>query len=507
MENNAILNQNEIEANKFAAKVMMLTNGFVVLVYLLDILKVFDIPVRMMTVSMLIAATLLTIPFVIVFFLKRQEPWVKYVSVTASILMVTTLTAILNYHVILIFAYPLAISSLFFSRQLSLYTTILSVSLFSVAQLMTVPLNAIEDSNMAGIYNIVAHGIVPRAILLILLAYIFIILSKRTHNMLANIMGAREQEELLNKTLAISRKSADVSNVIARSVENLSMMTEGTTKANEGIAESTSRIAEGSKDSLKNMKEASLSAADMKEALDKLSQEGGSIGKLSQEINRLTSDSGGVLGVAVGEMTAISNATKQSKDIISRLEQRSGEIANFVEVITQISSQTNLLALNAAIESARAGEQGKGFAVVAQEIRSLAEGSQKAAKDISLLIKTILNDMENAVVSMDKGCELVDRGLQVINEARESFEKVSDANNEMNGKLIRMNNDSNEAVKLSNEVVENVVEVTRINNETLENLEHIAAASEELVASMQELDSSVDCLKNTSNELLEISKS
>ncbi|HEX2925382.1 MAG TPA: methyl-accepting chemotaxis protein [Ruminiclostridium sp.] len=507
MENNAILSQNEIEANKFAAKVMMGTNGFVVLVYVLNMLKVFSISVNMMTVSMLIAAAILSVPFVIVYLLKQQAPWVKYVSVTASVLMVATLTTILNFHIIVIFAYPLAISSLFFSRRLSIYTTVLSVSLFTVAQLLNAPLNGVEDLNMVGIYDTVAHGIVPRSILLILLAYIFVVLSKRTHNMLANIMGAHEQEQLLNKTLAVTRKSADVSNVIARSVENLSMMTEGTTKANEGIAESTARIAEGSKNSLRNMEEASSSASEMKTALDKISQEGRTIGELSMQINKLTNDSGEVLGNAVEEMTAISNATRHSKEIISRLEQRSGEIANFVEVITQISSQTNLLALNAAIESARAGEQGKGFAVVAQEIRSLAEGSQKAAKDISLLIKDILGDTGSAVVSMDNGCELVERGLQVINEARESFEKVSAANNEMNSKLVLVNTDSEEAVQLSNEVVEKVVEVTRINNETLENLEHIAAASEELVASMQELDSSVDCLKNTSNELLEISKS
>jgi methyl-accepting chemotaxis protein len=506
MEGNSILNKNEIEANKFAAKVMMCTNLFTVIVYLLDYFRIFSVPVGMMTIAMAIAAVILSIPFVVVYVLKKQGPWVKYVTVTSSILMVSTITALLSFHVIILFAYPFAIASLFFSRRLSWFTTVFSVLLFSLAQSLTAPLNGVQDLNMPRTKDLIIHGIVPRAILLILLAYIFIILSKRTRNMLGNIMGAEEQKQLLDKMLEVSQKSTKISNVLAESALNLSLMTENTVKANEGIAQNTARIADGSKNSLKGMEEASTAVTNMSESLNKISEERNGIGELSDQINRLTSDSGHVLSNAVEEMAAISASTKQSKEIIARLEQRSGEIAKFVEVITQISSQTNLLALNAAIESARAGEQGKGFAVVAQEIRILAEGSQKAAKDIAELIKEIIDDTESAVTSMDKGSELVGRGLTIINDARESFEKVSHANDEMSSKLVMINNDSMEAAKFSNEVVDIVVDITNINNETLFEIEQIAAASEELVASMEEVNSSVEDIKNTSAELLELSK-
>jgi methyl-accepting chemotaxis protein len=322
--------------------------------------------------------------------------------------------------------------------------------------------------------------------------------------MLGNMMGAQEQEDMLNKMIMVTKKSTEVSNALAESLSNLSLMTENTAKSNEDIAGRTTKIAEGSKTSINSMEEAALAATNMSENLNKISEESKQIATLSEQVKKLTVDSEQAMSNAVEEMGAIAVAAKHSKENIAKLEQRSGEISSFVEVITQISSQTNLLALNASIESARAGEQGKGFAVVAQEIRNLAEGSQKAAKDIAALIKEVLEDTQQAVSAMDEGSELVDKGLAIIEQARNSFTKVADANKDMNDKLAIVNGDTLEAAKHSNKMVDLVLDVKNINTGALQDIEQIAMACEELVASMQEVDSSVDDIQTMSKELLEV---
>ena len=109
----------------------------------------------------------------------------------------------------------------------------------------------------------------------------------------------------------------------------------------------------------------------------------------------------------------------QAVDAMSRIEESSRQIADIIGVIDEIARQTNLLALNAAVEAARAGEAGRGFAVVASEVRSLAQRSSQAAKDIKDLIT-------NSSAQVKDGVALVNRAGTALNEIMASIKSVVD---------------------------------------------------------------------------------
>jgi methyl-accepting chemotaxis protein len=104
--------------------------------------------------------------------------------------------------------------------------------------------------------------------------------------------------------------------------------------------------------------------------------------------------------------------------VLAKIDGSSQKIADIIGVIDEIARQTNLLALNAAVEAARAGDAGRGFAVVASEVRSLAQRSSQAAKDIKDLIVNSNTEVKN-------GVDLVNRAGTALNEIVASINIVS----------------------------------------------------------------------------------
>lgn len=119
---------------------------------------------------------------------------------------------------------------------------------------------------------------------------------------------------------------------------------------------------------------------------------------------------GAVVGQVVQTMSSINESSKKIVDIIS--------------VIDGIAFQTNILALNAAVEAARAGEQGRGFSVVATEVRTLAQRSATAAKEI----KELIND---SVAKVEVGTRLVDEAGETMDEVVTAVKRVTDIMNEI----------------------------------------------------------------------------
>lgn len=171
------------------------------------------------------------------------------------------------------------------------------------------------------------------------------------------------------------------------------------TNASSEITTGTNDLSQRTEQQAANLEETSASMEEIASTIKQNADNAQQANQLAISARTVASDGGDVVGKAVGAM--------------SQIEHSSQKIADIIGVIDEIAFQTNLLALNAAVEAARAGDAGKGFAVVASEVRSLAQRSSEAAKDIKALI-------------VESGSQVKD-GVTLVNNAGTSLTEIVDS--------------------------------------------------------------------------------
>jgi methyl-accepting chemotaxis protein len=258
--------------------------------------------------------------------------------------------------------------------------------------------------------------------------------------------------------------------------ESLSKVVAGVRQNADSVATASSQIAQGNADlSSRTEEQASAleeTAASMEQLGSTVSQNADNAKQANQlalGASSLAARGGEVVGEVVSTMKGINDSSKKIADIIG--------------VIDSIAFQTNILALNAAVEAARAGEQGRGFAVVAGEVRSLAQRSAGAAKEIKELIGA-------SVERVERGSSLVDQAGATMNEIVAAVRRVADIIGEISAATI----EQSAGVAQVGEAVSQMDQATQQNSALVE---ESAAAAESLKLQAQQLAQAVSVFKLT----------
>jgi methyl-accepting chemotaxis protein len=245
-------------------------------------------------------------------------------------------------------------------------------------------------------------------------------------------------------------------------------------QGSEHVASSSTQIAQGNQD-LSSRTEHQASA--LQQTAATMHQLGSTVRNNADNAKQANQLALGASDVAREGGEVVGQVVATMKDI----NDSSRRIADIITVIDGIAFQTNILALNAAVEAARAGEQGRGFAVVAGEVRSLAQRSAEAAKEIKGLIGT-------SVERVERGTSLVDRAGQTMEEIVNAIRRVSDIVGEI----------SSASVEQSSGVEQVGRAVTDMDQATQQNaalVEQSAAAAESLKQQAQQLVQAVAVFK------------
>ena len=187
-----------------------------------------------------------------------------------------------------------------------------------------------------------------------------------------------------------------------------------------------------------------------------------------------------VVGEAIAQIERLASEVGNSTEAMGHLKRESDKIGSVLDVIKSVAQQTNLLALNAAIEAARAGEAGRGFAVVADEVRSLAQRTQKSTEEIEELIVGLQSGTQQVATIMDNSRGLTDSSVELTRRAGNALENITRTVSAIQAMNQQIATAAEQQSAVAEEINRSVLNVRDVSEQT-------SAASEETAASSAEL--------------------
>ncbi|ASB93570.1 methyl-accepting chemotaxis protein [Bacillus subtilis] len=299
----------------------------------------------------------------------------------------------------------------------------------------------------------------------------------------------------------IVKQISSSSEQVAASSEELSASAEESKSTSEHISRAMQMAAES------NVKQSSMtekSAESITELLDSISSvasNSGNIADLSSSMRDKAEIGSKSVNKMLDQMKFIDKSVDSAGNGLQTLVASTAEISDISSLITTISEQTNLLALNAAIEAARAGEQGKGFAVVAEEVRKLADETNKSANHIQSVVATIQNESIETVNNIKVVQENVSSGIVLSQEATGNFNEILNLVEQVTSQIQEVAA-ATQQLTSGVEVIQHTVHILAVGTkETSANTEAVANSSQEQLHSMEEISYAAESLSQLAEEL------
>jgi methyl-accepting chemotaxis protein len=251
---------------------------------------------------------------------------------------------------------------------------------------------------------------------------------------------------------------------IASTISDIKSVGREVSNAAAEISASTTDLSQRTEEQAASLEQTSASMEEMSATVKKNAEN-------ALQANQLTNGSRDVANKG-GQVVA------KAVDAMARIEDSSRKISDIIGVIDEIARQTNLLALNAAVEAARAGDAGRGFAVVASEVRSLAQRSSQAAKDIKVLITNSSSQVQEGVGLVNQAGTSLTEILASIKQVADIVAEIASASHEQSTGIDQIN----KALNQMDEVTQQNSALVEENAASAKTLEHQSESMNQKVA-------------------------